>query len=185
MKSPWIPVFYHKEENKNYFYNLEEKRLVEGSYSSKSTILTLVSGTVGVILYALLKSVIINMTIFHLTLLSFLSGVAVSFIIIAAIDHFSRKSMYDKNISKEEATLCFKEGEKQFKKNMMTGFWTILLALISTVILYTSNGEVLLFFATTLFWMLPTTIFALQRPFKRRKIYTLYKKNQLIIKNGE
>ncbi|EUJ43742.1 hypothetical protein [Listeria rocourtiae] len=176
MKSPWIPVFYHKEENKNYFYNVEDKRLVEGSYSSKSTILTLISGTVGVILYALLKSVIIKMTIFHLTLLSILSGVAVSFIIITVIDHFSKKSTYNKNISEEETAACFKEGEKQFKKNMMTGVWTILLALVSTFILYTSNGEALLFFATTLFWMLPTTIFALQRPFKRRKIYTLYKK---------
>ncbi|EUJ32206.1 hypothetical protein [Listeria cornellensis] len=173
MKSPWIPVFYHKEENKNYFYNLEEKRLVEGSYSSKSTILILISGTVGVILYALLKSVVIKMTIFHLTLLSIVSGVAVSFVIIFIIDYFARKNIYDKNVSQEEAPIYFKEGEKQFKKNMMISFWTILLALSSTLILYTSNGEVLLFFATTLFWVLPITIFVLQRPFKRRKIYAL------------
>ncbi|MBC1561437.1 hypothetical protein [Listeria booriae] len=185
MRSPWIPVFYHKEEGKNYFYNLDEKRLVEGSYSFKSTMLTLISGTVGVVLYALLKTLIIKMSIFYLTLLSIISGIAISLIIIVTIDYFARKSIYDKNVSKEEAAIYFKEGEKQFKKNMFISFWTILLALVSTFILYTSNGEALLFFATTLFWMIPITIFALQRPFKRRKIYALYKNNQLIIKNGE
>ncbi|MBA3925715.1 hypothetical protein [Listeria rustica] len=185
MKSPWIPIFYHKEEQKNYFYNLDEKRLVEGSYSSKGIILALFSGTVGVVLYALLKHLVIKMTISHLTLLSILSGVSVSFILIYAIDSFSRKSVYEKNVSQEEASIYFKEGEKQLKKNVMISFWTIILALVSTYILYTSNGEALLFFATTLFWMLPITIFALQRPFKRRTIYALYKDNQLIIKNRE
>ncbi|MBC1500572.1 hypothetical protein HB943_08130, partial [Listeria weihenstephanensis] len=181
-KSPWIPVFYDKEENKNYFYNLDENRLVEGTYSFKSTILTLISGTIGVTLYALLKSLIIKMTIVHLTLLSIVSGVAVSFFIIFAVDYFARKSVYDKNVSQEEAAIYFEKGEKQFKKNMMISCWTILLALASTFILYTSNGEALLFFVTTLFWMLPITIFVLQRPFKRRKIYALYKNNRLIIK---
>ncbi len=61
-----------------------------------------------------------------------------------------------------------------------------MLAIGSTIVLYVSNGETIIFFATSLFWMLPLPLFVLQRPFKRRKIYELYKKINylLLIKAG-
>ncbi|MBC1532031.1 hypothetical protein HCJ02_01615 [Listeria seeligeri] len=184
MKSPWIPVFYDKKENKNYFYNVNEKKFVEGKYSAQNTIVTLLSGTVGVVLYALLGSFIIKMPTNYLTGLSILLGIIISVLLIIVIDHFSKKSDFGTPISIEKVSFCFEEGEKQFKKNLRIGYLTFLLAIGSTVVLYFSNGEAILFFATALFWMLPLPLFVLQRPFKRKKMYALYKKNQLPIENG-
>ncbi|MBC6308469.1 hypothetical protein HCJ66_02765 [Listeria sp. FSL L7-1582] len=185
MKSPWVPIFYHKEEGKNYFYNLNEKRVVEGNYSTQGTFLTLLSGMVGVILYALFGSVIIKMSINHLVFLSIILGIAISIFLVIIIDYFSKKSVFGEGAPVEKISLYFAEGEKQFKKNMRLSFYTLLLAIGSTLVLYISDGEAILFFATALFWMLPIPLFVLQRPFKRKKMYALYKKNQLPIENGE
>ncbi|MBC1622249.1 hypothetical protein HB947_01275 [Listeria welshimeri] len=185
MRSPWIPVFYDKKENKNYFYNINEKKFVVGEYSAQNTIVTLLSGTVGVVLYALLGSFIIKMPTKYLVNLSILLGIFISVLLVIVIDYFSKKSFFGTPISIEKVSSCFEEGEKQLNKNLRIGFWTLLMAIGSTVVLYFSNGEAILFFATTLFWMLPIPLFILQRPFKRKKIYALYKKNQLPIENRD
>ncbi len=185
MKSPWIPVFYDKNENKNYFYNVDAKKIIEGKYSTQNTVVTLLSGTVGVVLYALFGSFIINMPTNYLVGLSILLGIIISVLLIILIDCFSKKRVFGTPISIEKAAFYFEEGEKQLKKNLRLGFWTLLLAVGSSIVLYFSDGEAILFFATALFWMLPIPLFILQRPFKRKKMYALYKRNQLPIEKGE
>lgn len=184
MKSPWIPIFYSKEENKNYFYNYDEKQFVAGHYSTQNNFVTLLSGTVGVILYAIFGTIIIKTAVEYLVILSILLGIITSLALIAVIDFFSRKSIFEEVKVDTKMSFYFKEGEKQFKKNLRMSFWTLLLALGSTFILYFSDGEAILFFATSLFWTIPIPLFVLQRPFKRKKMYALYKKQQLPIEKG-
>ncbi|MEN2667317.1 hypothetical protein [Listeria aquatica] len=125
MKSPWIQVFYDKKENKNYFYNVNEKKIVEGKYSAQNTIVTLLSGTVGVVLYALLGSFVIKMPTNYLTGFSILLGIIISVLLIIVIDHSSKKSVFGTPISIEKVSFCFQEGEKQLKKNLRIGYWTL------------------------------------------------------------
>ncbi|MBC6174730.1 hypothetical protein HB791_06035 [Listeria welshimeri] len=109
----------------------------------------------------------------YLVSLSILLGIFISVQLVIVIDYFSKKSFFGTPISIEKVSFCFEEGEKQLNKNLRIGFWTLSMAIGSTVVLYFSNGEAILFFATTLFWMLPIPLFILQRPFKRKK-YMLF-----------
>ncbi|MBF2351417.1 hypothetical protein [Listeria welshimeri] len=87
----------------------------------------------------------------YLVNLSILLGIFISVLLVIVIDYFSKKSFFGTPISIEKVSSCFEEGEKQLNKNLRIGFWTLLMAIGSTVVLYFSNGEAILFFATTLF----------------------------------
>ncbi|WP_088815690.1 MULTISPECIES: hypothetical protein [Listeria] len=132
-------------------------------------------------MYALFGLFIIKISTQYLVILSTVLGIAISILLVILIDFASKKSFFGEIAPIDKIAFYFKEGEKQFKKIMWLSFWTLMLAMGSTIVLYVSNGETIIFFATSLFWMLPLPLFVLQSPFKRRKIYELYKKNKLPI----
>lgn len=186
MKSPWIPVFYSKETDKTYFYHLTNKKIVEGSYSSQGSLIAIFSGVVGVILYSLLRHYLLELSTIFLVFISIICGLVISVILIFIVDKLINKNFQGHQVpAKQIPDLFFKEGAKQFNKQLRIVLVLLLLAVICSFLLYTSNGELILFFITILSWALPVFILAFLRPVKRKKMYALYKKNQLPIKNGE
>ncbi|EUJ26956.1 hypothetical protein MFLO_13830 [Listeria floridensis FSL S10-1187] len=186
MKSPWIPIFYNKENNTPYFYHFQNYKVVEGSYSTQGSLVTILSGVVGVVLYSLLKSYLLTLSTVFLVFLSSASGLAISVILIFIVDKIISKNFQGHQVSLDQIPASFfEEGAKQFNKQLRIVFILLLLALICSCLLYLSNGELIVFFITTLSWILPAFVLAFPRPVKRRKMYTLYKRNQLPIENGE
>ncbi|MBC1364144.1 hypothetical protein HB797_07860 [Listeria welshimeri] len=185
MRSPWIPIFYDKENNRTYFYHLKDYKVVEGSYSSQGSLVTILSGVVGVVLYSLLRHYLLTLSTTFLVISSVISGLVISVILVFVVDKIISENFQGRQVSLEHIPASFfKEGAKQFNKQLRIVIVLLLLALICSYLLYASNGELILFFITILSWILPTFVLAFLRPFKRKKMYALYKKNQLSIENG-
>lgn len=182
----YVPFYLNKKHNITIYYDYEAKHFFKSPGGKQSSYITILSGTVGVIVYVLLKDMMLDIgeqNALFMVLFSFIFSCFLTIASIFGIGYAIKKNKDKiemiKTPSKSEVLHFVQEGEKWLKSTVLLILFLLSISLINVLLLLSEPTSGLLFLTNTLLW---TVLFILLwgvRPLKRKVIYKRFKKELL------
>lgn len=182
----YIPFYLNKTDNITLYYDYKAKHFFKSPGGKQSSVITILSGTAGIIIYALLKDTVINvggqnplfMILFSL-FISCLLAIGTMWGTGYAFKRNRNKLEIIATPSKDDTLFYIQEGKKWLRSSLFLILFLFLFTLINTVLLLLDPNSGLLFLTNTLLWAILIFLIWGVRPLKRRKIYKRFHKELL------
>lgn len=190
MNRSYIPFYLNKANNITIYYDYEEKHFFKSQASKQSSFITILSGTAGVILYALFKDTVLNIGIQNpsfIILFSLFISCILAFGTIWGIGYTIEKNKDKIELittpSKDDLKMYVQEGRKWLISTILLIVFLFAIVLMNVLLLLLFPISGLLFFTNTLLWATFIILVWSVRPLKRREIYKRF--NEQLSKNDQ
>lgn len=183
MARSFVPFYHKKTENFTLYYDYEENHFFKSKVGKQHPLLPILSGTAGIIVYALFKDMVIDLGFTYpisVVLFSLFISCILAFGAIGGLIYTMKKYLANHKIivtlSKEEIMYYLHEGEQWLKSKMSLLSILFFFVLINVLFLLLVPSSGLFFFTNTgLSAALIILIWGI-RPIKRKRIYKQFKK---------
>lgn len=186
MNRSYIPFHLNKTDNITLYYDFKAKQFFKSPGGKQSSFIAILSGTVGIIIYALFKDMVMNiggqnsLSIVSFSLfISSLLALGTIWGIGYAVEKNRDKIEIVATPSKKELLIYIKEGRKWLRTSLFLILFLFIITMLNALLLFLEPNSGLLFFTNTLLWAVLIVLIWGVRPLKRKTIYYCLKKELL------
>jgi len=179
----YIPFHLDKTDNCTLYYDYKEHQFFKSPGAKQGSLVSVLSGVAGVIIYALFKDVLVDLgtdnplSIAGFSfLISCLLTLAAMWGIKIAIRKSNDKIELVMTPPPKDILVYIQEGKKWLRNSMFIILFAFLFSFINILLLCIDPGSGILFFTNTVAWMMFFIFIWGVRPFKRITIYKKMKR---------
>lgn len=183
MSRSFVPIYNNKTANYTLYYDYKENYFFKVKVSKQHSFLPMLSGTAGIVIYALFKTTVLDWgdtSPTSVVLFSLLISCVISLVLIGGISYSIKKNIDVHKVivtlSQEEMRHYLYEGNKWFKSNMLLLCFLVFFVCLNIVIIFHMPNSGLFFFTNIGLSTVMILLFWGMKPIKRKKIYKLLKK---------